>query len=382
MKKYFTSILLLLLFIGTVVYASTTIGTDINTGGTVTGLNGVFSDLNISGNTTFGQMVGNRNPTHQYAAWGDDLINLSTIGGYESFALAGVDGSGLFIAQESVTPGDAQNYPQAAGIYYNHRDSTATGGNTYGLFVGNYQNAGTINNQWGLAISSVSSAGSTASGVYAIQVGFGLEGTHTNVYGVHIDAISAGTNRYPFWSDEQGVFRIKADNTFNSVYQAIPALYNPQFTKYTAGATDYERIVLGQWNSNVAEIGTEAGGTGTLRPLRLLGPSVEAVSYKTATNCADSAGAAACGSAAAGAFVIDAGTTSTVVSTTAVTASSEIEVQFDSSLGTRLGITCNTAPATVAFPSVTARTAGTSFTLSVTGTVAVNPACFTYSIVN
>jgi hypothetical protein len=90
-------------------------------------------------------------------------------------------------------------------------------------------------------------------------------------YGFYVSALNAGgasVNPYPFWSDEQGVFRIKADNTFNSVVQAIPALYNPQFTKYTPGAANYERIVQ-QWESNVAVITTEASGTGTLRDLRL-----------------------------------------------------------------------------------------------------------------
>jgi hypothetical protein len=110
--------------------------------------------------------------------------------------------------------------------------------------------------------------------------------------------------------------------------------------------------------------------------------TVTTARYLTATNCADSAGAAACGSASAGAFVIDVGSTSTVVSTTAVTANSEIFVQFDSSLGTRLSVTCNTTPATVAVPTITARTAATSFTLSVSGTVGTNPACFSYRIEN
>jgi hypothetical protein len=106
-------------------------------------------------------------------------------------------------------------------------------------------------------------------------------GTLSTYVGTWNDAVGGlATNAYPFWSDEQGVFRIKADNTFNGVYQAIPALYNPQFTKYTPGAINYERVVLGQWNSNVAEIGTQAGGTGTLRPLRLLGSSVDATAYK------------------------------------------------------------------------------------------------------
>lgn len=102
--------------------------------------------------------------------------------------------------------------------------------------------------------------------------------------------------------------------------------------------------------------------------------------FGTATNCADSAGAAACGSAAAGSFVIDAASTSTVVSTTAVTANSEIFVQYDSSLGARLGsITCNV---TAAIPSVTARTAATSFTVTIPAGPVTNPACYSYHIVN
>lgn len=101
--------------------------------------------------------------------------------------------------------------------------------------------------------------------------------------------------------------------------------------------------------------------------------------YLTSTNCADSAGAAACGSAAAGSVVIDAGTTSVVVSTTAVTANSQITPTFDSSLGTRLGVTCN---ATIALPAITARTAGASFTITVAVAPITNPACYGYTIRN
>lgn len=105
-----------------------------------------------------------------------------------------------------------------------------------------------------------------------------------------------------------------------------------------------------------------------------------APTYSTTTNCADGAGAAACGSAAAGSFVIDAGASTVVVSTSAVTANSEIFVQYDSSLGTRLGsITCNV---TVALPSVTARTAGASFTVTVPAAPIANPACYSFHIIN
>lgn len=107
--------------------------------------------------------------------------------------------------------------------------------------------------------------------------------------------------------------------------------------------------------------------------------TVKAANYTTDTNCIDSAGAAACGSASAGSVVIDAGSTSVVVSTTAVTANSQIFVQYDSSLGARLSVTCNTTPA---LPAVTARTAATSFTITVPAGPITDPACYSYRILN
>lgn len=103
----------------------------------------------------------------------------------------------------------------------------------------------------------------------------------------------------------------------------------------------------------------------------------------TDTNCADSAGAAACGSASAGRFVMDASTTSVVVSTTSVTANSEIKIQNDASLGTALSVTCNTQSSLVlGTPRVTARTAGTSFTVTIDLGPTTNPMCLSYHIIN
>lgn len=110
-------------------------------------------------------------------------------------------------------------------------------------------------------------------------------------------------------------------------------------------------------------------GNGTVRPLL----------YGSQTDCTDNAGAAACGAAPTGAVVLDDGSTTVVVSTTAVTANSTIDVNFDPSLGTKLGITCNT---TQTFPYVSARTAGTSFTITSADPAGTNKACFSYSIVN
>lgn len=105
----------------------------------------------------------------------------------------------------------------------------------------------------------------------------------------------------------------------------------------------------------------------------------KASTYQTATNCSSSASPAVCSSASAGSVVVAAAATTVVVNTTAVTANSQVVVTYDSSLGTKLGVTCNTT--IPALYGVTARTAATSFTITSTAPV-TNPACFSYLVVN
>lgn len=185
---------------------------------------------------------------------------------------------------------------------------------------------------------------------------------------------------------------IATDGSKNLVSSGADCNAAPAFSAITSGTNTVAAMVLGTGGSltvsgsgtnnsttlngaTFAAPGTIGGGTPGVATFT----GLTAATYSTATNCADSAGAAACGSAAAGAFVVDAAATSTVVSTTAITANSEVFIQYDSSLGTRLGVTCNT---TVALPAVTARTAATSFTITVPVAPAVNPACYDYHIVN
>ena len=110
--------------------------------------------------------------------------------------------------------------------------------------------------------------------------------------------------------------------------------------------------------------------------------AVSGATYLTATRCADSAGAAACVAAPAGSVVVDAAATSVVVSTTAVTANSQIFVMIDASLGTLLSVTCNTQAGSVFNQRVTARTAATSFTVTVDAGPTTDPLCLSYFIVN
>jgi hypothetical protein len=102
----------------------------------------------------------------------------------------------------------------------------------------------------------------------------------------------------------------------------------------------------------------------------------------TATNCSNGASPAVCVSARAGSVAVPTGVNPTlVVNTTAVTAASEILLTIDES-ATISATTCNTTLATLVQPVVTARTAATSFTIQVPATLATNPACVNYLIVN
>jgi|HubBroStandDraft_2_1064218.scaffolds.fasta_scaffold00006_41 hypothetical protein len=138
---------------------------------------------------------------------------------------------------------------------------------------------------------------------------------------------------------------------------------DPSITGPDTGISRISAGVVGVGN------GTAANVTGTIEPGK----------YATGTNCSSSAAPAVCGSAAAGSVVVAAAGTTVTVNTTAVTANSQIFVMYDSSLGTKLSVTCNaTEPALY---GVTARTGGTSFTITATSPV-TNPACFSFFIVN
>lgn len=112
--------------------------------------------------------------------------------------------------------------------------------------------------------------------------------------------------------------------------------------------------------------------------------AVNGAVYMTATNCSSSASPAVCGSAAAGNFAIPVGLNQSLqVNTTALTANSQIFIQSDDTLGTKLGVTCNSTLATlVGGMAVTARSTGASFTVTLSGTSATNPVCGSFLLMN
>lgn len=228
----------------------------------------------------------------------------------------------------------------------------------------------TLTNKWAIGADSLKIGTSnplTVSTTGVLQLGNGsasapglrfTTSATTGIYQQTANSISIAANGTDTIKFLQGEVRVPANGAF-------------EFTDVVNDLTGGNiTSTISQSSAGVIRIGT----TGSNASGALM-----AGSYKTGTNCADSAGAAACGSAAAGAVVIDAAATTVVVSTTAVTSTSRIMVTFDSSLGTELGITCNTTPVQ---PTVSARTAATSFTITVAVAPVTNSACFSYSIIN
>jgi hypothetical protein len=134
---------------------------------------------------------------------------------------------------------------------------------------------------------------------------------------------------------------------------------------------------------NITSIGdqgstTSTFGNGTLGALNPVQPAVN-----TTSNCSNSASPAVCANSVRGSVVIAAAATTVVVNTTSVSAISQIWVTFDESLGTKLGVTCNNAGASEAAQYfVSARTAGTSFTIKTSVAPTTNPACLSFGIDN
>lgn len=107
--------------------------------------------------------------------------------------------------------------------------------------------------------------------------------------------------------------------------------------------------------------------------------NVTAATEATEGQCFSSSAPAMCGGFIDGFVTIAAGASSVVVNTTAVTGNSEISLTFDMTQGTNLGVTCNTTPQQ---PYISARTAGTSFTIAVPSNFATNPGCIGFHIKN
>lgn len=198
--------------------------------------------------------------------------------------------------------------------------------------------------------------------------------------------ITNGSTAWPmgkpsvWYSDNQGVAKAEIDGS-NGFYRSNSlGLYtwtsanadqtiDTGFSRDSAGVIDAGNGTQGNKSGSINLTGLTATG------------QVSAATYVSATNCASTGGT--CAAAPAGAVTIAAAATTVTVSTTAVTANSQILLSRDNSLGTRLSVTCNTQSSLVlGMPYVSARTAGTSFVVTLDVAPTTNPLCLNYSIVN
>jgi hypothetical protein len=156
--------------------------------------------------------------------------------------------------------------------------------------------------------------------------------------------------------------------------QDIPT--NTGFTPYACSAAVVDRGLTGTVRDSNGDVKQECMSTdgGTTFVWKTLGDS---------NVCFSNAAPAVCNTAHSGAVAIPTGVNSTLtVNTSSVTARSIITLTPDSSLAVP-STTCNTTAASLAVqPYVSARTPGTSFTISFLGTITTNPVCVGYAIAN
>lgn len=181
----------------------------------------------------------------------------------------------------------------------------------------------------------------------------------------HVDYVSSNAVRLRI--SDTGPIRVAA---------ALPVCWTSTGDATGTCDTGLSRLAAGSFG-----IGTGAAGS-TSGSLSLTG--ITAAFYSSSTNCSNGASPAVCVAASAGSVALPTGVTtvSLVVNTTAVTANSEISLTPDDSV-TIAGTTCNNVLATLTGGlAVTARTPGTSFTITYNGTIATNPLCVSYKIMN
>lgn len=256
-----------------------------------------------------------------------------------------------------------------------HGNYYLVGSGTGATFVTfDYANGNTlIENQAGGVGRTVLTANSTANNI-VIRYSTGVTDVSDAGVGnvIHGFLDSGGTGRHVLQGEVQ-ILRNQTGAsqwTFNDSGNLLAASAGQDICS-TGTRCDFFGAIVDGTTGTFAAVGSVTPGTGAFTTLT-------GTTLNTTTNCASSGGT--CGSAASGSVSIAAAATTVTVATTAVTANSVILITEDSSLGTKLGVTCNTVIGRNA--TVTARTAATSFVVTVDVAPVTNPMCLSYMIVN
>jgi hypothetical protein len=270
--------------------------------------------------------------------------------------------------------GGSRFYTYSAQMEHNDASVPGGGSGTYQSYISSSGGSGNFaGNRWsGLNCESSAGSGTETNTIYACVRVNAPTTRFANNYGIQVS--NFGTNPADFDYVGDGVNSAGIAAGFNY-------FVGPTALGFAAhAATGYQLDITGAVKVKAAAgvrqldlFGSTSGSCGISNTCPF-----NSTAYQTASNCSSTGGT--CGSASAGSVSIAAGATTVTVSTTAVTANSQIFIQEDSSLGTKLSVTCNTTITRTY--TVTARTAGTSFVITASAAPATNPACLSYNIIN
>jgi hypothetical protein len=154
-----------------------------------------------------------------------------------------------------------------------------------------------------------------------------------------------------------------------------PTLYGPSLYIIPAGKLSDNEVLEFASTMNSIDSRCQVG-----QICNVGGHQVVASSYGTLANCSSTVAPAKCDSAPAGSLVLRAGSTSVTVNTTAVTSNSQILIMEDSTIGTKLGVSCNKHLGRTYM--ITSRSAGISFTVTSSFAPEEDPACLSFQILN
>jgi hypothetical protein len=166
---------------------------------------------------------------------------------------------------------------------------------------------------------------------------------------------------------------IGATGRFSS--NVTPTLYGPVLYIIPSGTLSDNEVLELASTMNSLDTACAVGSV-----CNVAGHPVVVSSYGTLSNCKSAVSPAKCDSAPAGSFVLGVGSTTARVNTTAVTADSQILVIEDSSLGAKLGVSCNKTIGRTYM--ITDRTPGLSFTVSSSFAPTDHPACLSFQLLN
>lgn len=331
--------------------------------------------LNNDGSSCFAAAGGSGTVTSVSFTGG--LISVATPTTTPAFTVAGTSGgipffdsastwntTAQFTANGILLGGGAGTAPKTvAGIVTNGANSLSLGG--VGLGSGLINLLGTTS---GTATIQGPAVAGTAGNAIAFSNAISTGGSVTATGG-----ILAGAAQSIGFSGRT-LLSTGADGILTVSNNAITGL-----TKLTLGPATSSFPALCPSGTTVL-VGLANGTCTTLAPVSA--SAITGNTFNTGTNCANGASPAVCVAAASGAVAVPTGTNPTLtINTTAVTANSRIFVSIDESL-TIAATTCNTTLSTLIQPVVTARTAGTSFTIQIGAVIATNPACVSYLVMN